>query len=153
MLKISRLSDYAIVAMTPLAQLPGKRMSAKTLAEITHLKLPVVSKVLKQLAKAGLLKSELGPAGGYLLARPAHQITVAEMIAAVEGQMALTECGQGEAVCEHDHVCSLKGHWRMINQLVTNVLTQVTLQDLIHVPDKPIHFYANKLAVGKVHEC
>jgi len=157
MLKISKLADYAVVVMDHLAKKKDLRLSANTIAGETHLKVPVVSKVLKLLLKAGLLSSEQGFHGGYQLTRSPDLINVAQIVSAVDGQTAVTQCGEGENICDHDRHCALKNHWRWINQVVVNVLENLTLADMGRsLEQQPIQFYRQKklvMKVGETHEC
>lgn len=143
MLKISKLADYAIVVMSHLAQATGRYSSAQ-LAEMSHLNVPTTSKVLKLLLEAGLLNSERGVNGGYQLAKPAKQISVAEMITAMDGKPTMTECGHGRNQCEHESTCSLKGNWRLINKTLDSVLMNISLDDMTKPLDQPIKFHQYK---------
>ncbi len=130
MLKISRLADYATVIMHYLAGHTGRMHSAAHIAEATKLSTPTVSKLLKQLNEGGLVSSVRGSSGGYQLARPAEQISLVAMIAAVDGQPAVTQCADTHETCVHNQVCGLRGHWQFINQVIVNVLENLTLADL-----------------------
>src|SRR5688572_33459183 len=92
MIRIAKLTDYGIVLMSHLARAPGRRVNARDLSVEAHLPQPTVSQLLKTLSRGGLLVSQLGVKGGYDLARPASEITVADIITALEGPVALTEC-------------------------------------------------------------
>ena len=96
MLRVTKLTDYATVVLTVLAARPGEVLSATELAEFTGLEPPTVSKVLKPLAQAGLVEGLRGVRGGYRLTRPAIEISLFEVVEAMEGPLALTECS-------HDH--------------------------------------------------
>ncbi len=145
MLKISKMADYAIVIMSYLALKPDCRLSASEVARATHLSVPTVSKVLKLLQEFNLLSSERGSSGGYQLIRKAHEISVAEMITAVDGRPAITECGHGVNHCERESVCSLKGNWQLINQAVYAVLADLRLSDMLKPLSQPIHFHGLNL--------
>ena len=101
MLRISRLTDYATVVLAALAGEPARVQTATALAERTHIAAPTVSKLLKQLQRAGLVTSTRGLHGGYQLARPATQISAAAILDALEGPVALTDCAAGHGHCEH----------------------------------------------------
>jgi len=92
MLRLSKLTDYGMVVMTALARAPQGLRNAADLADETHIGAPTVSKLLKRLGRAGLVESERGAQGGYRLARAPSKIDVAEVIAAIEGPIGLTEC-------------------------------------------------------------
>jgi FeS assembly SUF system regulator len=130
MLKISKLADYGSRILFLLATYPDKRYSASQVAQETHIATPTVSKVLKLLHEAALVNSERGATGGYQLARLPTQITVADLIAAIDGQLAITECSKGDNICEHHNTCELRNHWQLINQVVLKVLQNLTLADL-----------------------
>jgi FeS assembly SUF system regulator len=130
MLRISKLADYAIIILGHLAAESRGIVSAAGIARAIHLGLPTVSKILKFLAEASLVISFRGPEGGYQLARQAEEITVAEILSAIEGELALTECCAVSNSCVLDSMCTLKANWRMINKTVFSFLTQVTLQDM-----------------------
>lgn len=136
MLRISKLTDYATVIMAELAGEPGRRMPASRLAERTRLEPPTVSKVLKTLARAGLIESERGVRGGYRLTQSADEIPVAAIIRAMEGPIALTECALEPGICSREQDCSLRGNWRRIGETVESALEQLTLADLA-APSRP----------------
>ena len=142
MIRLSRLSDYGIVLMALLAGragVPGTPHNAREVAAEAHLPLPVVSKILKVLARRGLLLSHRGTKGGFSLARPPGEITAAEMIAAFEGPIGLTECAAHPGHCAQEASCHVREPWQRINAAVRLALTQVTLADLApkapHAPD------------------
>ncbi len=143
MLRVSRLTDYGTMILGCLAQAGGASLSAKRIAQATQLKLPTAQKLLKQLAGRGLVQSERGALGGYRLARPAGNINAAEILEALEGPMALTECCHSEGQCELESFCSVGTAWRQINRAIRGALTEVTLSDL-HRP--PSGFQAPRLA-------
>jgi FeS assembly SUF system regulator len=131
MIRLSRLTDYGIVVMAHLASRePGVTHAAREVSEETRLPLPVVSKVLKSLARAGLLCSHRGAKGGYTLARPADEITVPEMISALEGPIHLTECTQHPGACPQESRCHVREPWQRINAAVHGALARITLADL-----------------------
>jgi FeS assembly SUF system regulator len=132
LIRLSRLSDYGIVLMALLAARSGDTPSnAREVAALAHLPLPVVSKVLKALARRGLLVSHRGAKGGYSLARPPAEITAAEMIAALEGPIGLTECAAHPGQCVKESNCHVREPWQRINSVVRRALDQVTLADLV----------------------
>ncbi len=131
MIRLSRLTDYGIVLMAQLAQHGlGETHNAREIAEQTRLPLPVVSKILKSLARGGLLHSHRGAKGGYALARPAAEITVPEMITVLEGPIALTECTQHPGACPQEQSCHVREPWQRINAAVNAALASVTLAEL-----------------------
>jgi len=130
MLRISKLTDYASVVMAELAQRDGECCSASSVAEATRLEAPTVAKVLKTLARGGLVDSVRGVNGGYRLPLPANEISVAAIIRAMEGPIALTECGLESGACSREHDCHLKGNWRRIGETVEQALEALSLADL-----------------------
>jgi FeS assembly SUF system regulator len=136
MLRISKMTDYAIMVMVELHAARGEVLSAQALAERSHLELPTVSKVLKLLVKVGLVDSYRGANGGYRLERKAEDISVAEIIAAIEGPIAMTECSVQEGLCAQEAICSLRGNWQRISIAVANAMEGVTLAEMAQ-PVKP----------------
>ncbi|HVY54018.1 MAG TPA: SUF system Fe-S cluster assembly regulator [Gammaproteobacteria bacterium] len=130
MLRISKLADYATLIMTRLARETDKLSSASSLARSLQLSVPVVSKILKILCQAGLISSARGADGGYKLARLATEISLAEVIAAIEGEMAVTECCSKLSTCALEETCGTKNHWKAINSAIYSALSGVTLQDV-----------------------
>lgn len=130
MLRVSRLTDYATVVLAQMARDPGTVHTAADLAELTRLGRPTVSKLLKQLARGGLLTSYRGAHGGYLLARAPERINAAEIIDTVEGPMAMTECSLDDHQCELEGVCNVGHHWQRISRAIRAALEEVTLADL-----------------------
>ncbi|MCG8587671.1 MAG: SUF system Fe-S cluster assembly regulator [Proteobacteria bacterium] len=132
MLRLSKITDYGIVLLARLATHPDERpQNARELALEAQLPVPVVSKVLKSLARRDVLESHRGAKGGYTLARHPADITVAEMITALEGPFALMECNLGPDLCQHEESCGVRAPWQRINRVVFEALTTVSLADLI----------------------
>ncbi|WP_163990737.1 SUF system Fe-S cluster assembly regulator [Pyxidicoccus caerfyrddinensis] len=134
MLRMSKMTDYGIVLMTELARAEGDTRTTRELAARTRVPLPSASKVLKGLLQAGLVVSHRGVNGGYGLSRPPAELTLAELVTALEGPVALTECGvhtTGGAPCELESVCHVRGHWRLINTAIQEALGRLTLADLV----------------------
>jgi FeS assembly SUF system regulator len=139
MLRVSKLTDYATVVMTCLGARPEAVLSAAEVAERVRLELPTVSKVLKQLAAGGLLDSFRGAHGGYRLGRAPDAISVAEIVEAMEGPIAMTECSVHEGLCDLEGHCSVRGNWQLISRAVEHALRGVTVADLIEpAPDRRI---------------
>src|SRR4030088_1092379 len=115
MLRISKLTDYATVILAALAaEEPEHVRTATALAEETHIAAPTVSKLLKQLQRAGLVTSTRGLHGGYQLARPATQISAATILDALEGPLALTDCAAGHGQCEIERTCGVGHAWQRL---------------------------------------
>ncbi len=130
MLRISKLTDYATVILSYLAVDPVNVLSATSIAEATHLAIPTVSKILKILSTAGLVHSFRGAGGGYQLAKPASQITLAHVVTAVEGNIAMTECCTPNGACMVDTLCSIKENWQRVNHVILQALASLTLSDM-----------------------
>ena len=131
MIRLSRLTDYGIVLMVNLAQSEEDVChNARGVAAGARLPAPVVSKILKTLARAGLLTSHRGSKGGYSLARPAAEITVPEMIEVLEGPIRLTECAQHPGACAQEANCLVREPWQHINAAIHDALARITLADL-----------------------
>jgi FeS assembly SUF system regulator len=111
---------------------------ALEIAEATGIAQPTASKILKILVKAQVLASTRGAKGGYSLAKAPDRITVASVISALEGPIALTECSVSHKGCEQASGCRIQGNWHVINQRVSQALESVTLADMI-LPSKPPH--------------
>lgn len=148
MIRLSKLTDYGLVLMSYVARRGGETLhTARGLAAESGLPLPTVSKLLKTLLQSGFLTSHRGINGGYSLAREAHDISVAEIIAALEGPIALTECSTDiSGLCDFERGCPIKTNQRIINQVVRGALEKLTLADLIH----PLQLIAIKDASGKL---
>ncbi|MDH5456358.1 MAG: SUF system Fe-S cluster assembly regulator [Gammaproteobacteria bacterium] len=131
MLRISKLTDYGTVLLAHLAEHQVSVCSAADVAQATGVALPTVSKLLKSLARAGLVTSTRGSAGGYRLARPPQLISAADVIDALEGPVSITECSASDGDCEHEGICSVGGAWRRINIAIRRALQDVTLNDLL----------------------
>jgi len=136
MLRISKMTDYAIMVMVELHASQGEMLTAQALAERSRLELPTVSKVLKLLVKADLVDSYRGASGGYRLERKAQDISVAEIIAAIEGPIAMTECSVEEGLCAQESICSLRGNWQRISVAVAKAMQSVSLAEMAR-PVKP----------------
>jgi FeS assembly SUF system regulator len=132
MIKLSRMADYSVVLMTQLAREKGALTTAADLSSSCALPLPTVSKLLKQLAQEALLDSHRGTKGGYALARAATDISMADIIGAVEGPIALTDCIEADGtVCEIEALCPTRTNWRRINDVLTQALDGVSLAEMV----------------------
>ena len=129
MLRISKLTDYAILMMVELTR-DREVLSAHALAERIRVEVPTASKVLKLLAGGGLLESFRGASGGYRVTRSAADISVAEVIAAIEGPIAMTECSVEAGLCSQEDSCDLRGNWQRISLAVADALEQVSLDEM-----------------------
>jgi FeS assembly SUF system regulator len=133
MVRLGKLTDYGLVLLTCLAKSEGVTLrTARDLAVESGLPLPTVSRLLQELLKSGLLVSHRGIKGGYTLARPPREISVIDVIASLEGPLAITECSTDVAgVCDLEPSCPIKSNQRIINQAVRGVLERITLSHLI----------------------
>ncbi|HXQ25031.1 MAG TPA: SUF system Fe-S cluster assembly regulator [Candidatus Acidoferrales bacterium] len=136
MVRLGKLADYGLVLMTCIARGQGTGAplrTARDLARESRLPLSTVSKLLKELLQSALLISHRGIKGGYVLAREPREISVLEMIAAIEGPMAFTECSTDvTGLCDLEPCCPIKSNQQTINQAVRGVLEKITLSDLMH---------------------
>src|SRR5712671_8190445 len=137
MLRISKLTDYATVILAALAEQPEHVRTATALAEETRIAAPTVSKLLKQLQRAGLVASTRGLHGGYQLSRPAAQISAAAIIDALEGPVALTDCSAGHGNCEIEDTCRVGRVWQRLNIAFRRSLYEVSLAQLAGLEAAP----------------
>ena len=134
MLKLNRLTDYAVVVLGQLARNSGKVETATEIAILTGIPLPTVSKILKILSSACIVVSHRGAGGGYSLERRADDIRVAEIIEAFEGPIALTACVDSAVDnCSIEALCPMKGNWNTVNEAIRTTLFSLTLADMITV--------------------
>lgn len=131
MLRLSKLTDYGTVVMTSLARRPDALRNAADLAAETHIAAPTVSKLLKTLAHSGLVDSVRGAHGGYRLGRPANEIPMSEIISALEGPIAMTECAVHDGKCGIESDCDVRGNWQLLNRAILSALETVTLADMV----------------------
>ena len=133
MIRLGKMTDYGLVLMTHVARKrPGTLHTARGLALDSGFPVPTVSKLLKLLQQSGFLTSQRGTKGGYSLAREAQDISVADMIGALEGPIALTDCSTDLGLCDFERGCPVKHNQRIINQVVRGALDKLTLADLAH---------------------
>ncbi len=135
MFKLNRLTDYAVVMMSQMTRSPDGLCTAPNIAQETGVPLPTVAKLLNALAHAELITSHRGAAGGYSLDRPAEAISVAEIIQALEGPIALTACVDGAVGgCDVQSFCPMRGNWDKVNKAIHGALSQVSLADMLPGP-------------------
>ena len=130
MLRISKLTDYGTVVLAHLAGEHDGVCSAADVAQATGIAVPTVSKLLKSLARAGLVTSTRGANGGYRLARAAEDISAASVIDALEGPVSITECSATDSQCDYESVCNVGNAWQRINVAIRRALEDVSLVDL-----------------------
>ena len=132
MIRLGKLTDYGLVLMSHMAGQSQDLHTVRDLAIRCKLPLPTVSKLLKILLRNGLLASHRGTKGGYSLARDPNLISLAEVISALEGPLALTQCSSDVGgLCDLESSCHIKDNQRLINQVVRGALENVMLSDLI----------------------
>jgi FeS assembly SUF system regulator len=150
---MGKLTDYGIVMMSHFASNLQVQHSAHAIAEAVKVPLPTVRKVLKLLSHSGLLKSERGAMGGYSLSRQPDDITVAEIITAIEGPIALTECVSTDSHCDQETHCAVQTNWSKINDAVFHALDEVKLSDMLapqsSLAGSPIRFYSSYNGMNK----
>lgn len=133
MLKLSRMIDYGVVVLSQMAHRRDNLTTAPELAEATGLPAPMVSKVLKSLARSDLVVSHRGVHGGYSLSRGPDEISVAAIVEALEGPVALTACVEAsDAHCRVESLCPIRGGWEKVNDAIRGALEAVSLSDLIY---------------------
>ena len=141
-MRLSNLADYAIITMCQAATHCGDgRVSAAELASETGLPVPTVQRLVSKLTAAGLLRSVRGAGGGLQLGRPAAAISVADIVEAVEGPIALTACIEARD-CDHEAGCSMKPHWPIINARLRGALAEITLEHLRATAPAPVREHA-----------
>lgn len=139
MLRLSRLADYGVMVMAHVAADPDGAHNAADTAAATGLPGPTVAKIMARLAKGGLLASQRGARGGYRLAQPAEAITVAAIITALDGPIALTQCSSsGPSACDRENLCVSRRGINRINTAIRGALEGVTLAELA----RPYDFFA-----------
>lgn len=135
MLRISKLTDYGTLILVHLASHEdGGLCSASDVAAGTHLSLTTVQKVLKSLAHSGLVVSARGADGGYRLARPPEAISAAEILNALEGPLAITECSEDDSHCELEGDCQVGSAWQRISIAIRSAMAEIRLSDLRNPP-------------------
>ena len=133
MIKLSKMTDYAIVCLGMLARRPGSPMSATELSKETGLALYTVQKLLKLLvSKSDFIRANRGALGGYILNRNSSEISVVEIIEALDGPITLTSCvDKSESFCETSDICFLGGKWNKINEIIRKSLNDISLKELL----------------------
>ena len=133
MIRMTKQADYGIVLLSHMAPQPERLFSATELAEETQLPQPTASKILKLLARGGLLASQRGVHGGYCLSRAPSEISVAAVIEALDGPIAITECiDDSPGECSHERLCAVQGNWKRINEAIRQALEGITLAEMSH---------------------
>ncbi|MGE3920987.1 MAG: SUF system Fe-S cluster assembly regulator [Gammaproteobacteria bacterium] len=128
MLRLTKLADYATVIMVYMAHKAGAH-NARDIAAHTHIALPTVSKILKLLAKYNLLLSQRGVKGGYMLAREPKDISITDIIVAIDGNLAMTDC-HTPGTCNLEPLCSLRPNWHLLSHIILKALAELSLADM-----------------------
>ena len=138
MLRLSRMTDYAVVVLSQMADRQGAVMTAVDISEKTALPQPTVAKVLKSLARNHVVESRRGTQGGYVLDRPADAVTVAEIITAIDGPVALTACvEEADGQCAVESLCPMRGRWDKLNSAVQSAFETVSLAEIAAIATVP----------------
>ena len=131
MIRITRQTDYGILLLSHMASRPIDEVhTAKNVALLTKISLPMVSKILKTLARAGLLASQRGVKGGYRLAATAESISIGDVVQALEGPIGITECSFNPGACEQEGTCPVQTNWQRISLAVRDALEKIRLSEL-----------------------
>ena len=147
MIRLNKMTDYAVVMLSHLAVDVDRVVTATELARGSVLPLPSVSKLMKQLSRAGILTSQRGASGGYRLGRAPKDISIADIVTILEGPIALTACIEGaDTSCDAMPQCSLSGHWNQVNHAIQVALDSVSLADLLNAN----HVQAPKKLISKI---
>lgn len=135
MLRLSNFADYGVVIMTAAARTDGGLVAASQVSSATGIPVPTVAKLMNHLARAGLLVSHRGVSGGFALSRPSPEISLADIVEAIDGPIALTHCcAEDAARCELHSRCAVRPHWEPVNRAVRTALSHVSLQALAGTP-------------------
>jgi FeS assembly SUF system regulator len=145
MLRLSKMADYGTVVMTAMIHDPERSRSASEIAAAIQVPAPTVSKILKILARGGLVVSLRGAKGGYLLARQANQISLVDIIHVMDGPIGMTECSVTPGLCTQESGCVVRANWQRINHAVLGVLREITLDQMIAPVEQPVDASAIKL--------
>lgn len=139
MLRLSKMADYGTVVLTALIREPERSRSAAEIAAAIRVPAPTVSKILKTLARGGLVSSLRGARGGYLLNRPAAQISLVDIIHAMDGPIGMTECSVTTGQCGQEAGCEVRANWQRVNRAVLGVLREITLDQMIEPVPQPVN--------------
>lgn len=131
MIILSKLADYGVIVATHLAAHPDRQATASAIAAATRLPPATVAKLLKALAHAGLVSATRGAAGGYRLARQPTAISIAAVVAAIDGDIGMTQCSVHAADCKRTEYCPTRPHWAAINRAVGAALSAISLAEMI----------------------
>lgn len=131
MLRLTKMADYGTVVLTAMIAEPERQRSAAEIAAAIRVPAPTVSKILKTLMRGGLVLSLRGAKGGYLLSRPPAEISLADIIHAMDGPIGMTECSVTPGLCSQENSCTVRANWQRVNHAVIGVLREITLDQMI----------------------
>jgi Rrf2 family protein len=151
MLKLTKKADYGLIALKYLAEHQERcAVSAKDVADNYGIPAQLLAKILQQLTRRGLLRSQAGMNGGYVLARPAQEISAYEVILAIDGPFIITACSKGKSGCELTPSCTIKEPLARVNETIAGVLKSISIQDLVQESQDPGDLSANFLDVNEL---
>ena len=148
MLRITKMTDYAVLILANLALHDNKLLTAKEIASETHISLPSTQKILKKLNRKNLVISKQGASGGYSLDPQTKKLSVATLLEKLDGDLSITQCSSNDDQCEVEDFCNIGNAWQMINQRVQWALNDITLGDLIH-PTRIEQFISTNIPVAR----
>ena len=148
MLRITKMTDYAVLILANLALYDNKLLTAKEIASETHLSLPTTQKILKKLNRKNLVISKQGVSGGYSLDPETKKLSIATLLEKLDGDLSITQCSSNDDQCEVEDFCNIGNAWQMINQRVQWALNDITLSDLIH-PTRIEQFISTNIPVSR----
>ena len=148
MLRITKMTDYAVLILANLALHDNKLLTAKEIASETHISLPTTQKILKKLSRKNLVISKQGASGGYSLDPETKKLSVATLLEKLDGDLSITQCSSNDDQCEVEDFCNIGNAWQMINQRVQWALNDITLGDLIH-PTRIEQFISTNIPVAR----
>ena len=148
MLRITKMTDYAVLILANLALYDNKMLTAKEIASETHISLPTTQKILKKLNRKNLVISKQGASGGYSLDPETKKLSVATLLEKLDGDLSITQCSSNDDQCEVEDFCNIGNAWKMINQRVQWALNDITLGDLIH-PTRIEQFISTNIPVAR----
>jgi len=148
MLRITKMTDYAVLILANLVLHDNKLLTAKEIASETHISLPTTQKILKKLNRKNLVISKQGASGGYSLDPETKKLSVATLLEKLDGDLSITQCSSNDDQCEVEDFCNIGNAWQMINQRVQWALNDITLGDLIH-PTRIEQFISTNIPVAQ----
>ena len=148
MLRITKMTDYAVLILANLVLHDNKLLTAKEIASETHISLPTTQKILKKLNRKNLVISKQGASGGYSIDPETKKLSVAILLEKLDGDLSITQCSSNDDQCEVEDFCNIGNAWQMINQRVQWALNDITLGDLIH-PTRIEQFISTNIPVAR----